>query len=213
MGPRLCAALGPRPSDPRLPALQCPSVAEAAVWRPPGAGPGTPEWAGLVSVTINVPVGEWLWASRLQGRQDRPTDRHTCRKTHGRAQARAGPGSCPSKMHHTRLREHAQAACPRHRACSPLHPRHAGMLQPPVHARMLSLAGRELRARAECSERWVDGSRSPPCLLPAVLVGGPAGSVHVPWLLLRCTRPLSWAGEGAPRAASGALGKGRPHAS
>lgn len=78
---------GPPVPDPRTPTLvwvNLPSSVGASGWRTPGAGPETPNYAELVLTSLpRVPVGTWLRASRLQGRQDRPTHRHTCGKTYG----------------------------------------------------------------------------------------------------------------------------------
>lgn len=69
---------------PTLVLVNLPSSVGSAGWRTPGAGPETPNYAGLVLTSLpRVPVGTWLRASRLQGRQDRPTYRHTCGNTYG----------------------------------------------------------------------------------------------------------------------------------
>lgn len=78
---------GPPIPDTRTPTLvlvNLPSSVGASGWRTPGAGPETPNYAELVLTSLpRVPVGTWLRASRLQGRQDRPTYWHTCGKTCG----------------------------------------------------------------------------------------------------------------------------------
>lgn len=74
----------PDTRTPTLVLVNLPSLVGAAGWRTPGAGPETPNYAGLVLTSLpRVPVGTWLRASRLQGRQDRPTYRHMCGKTYG----------------------------------------------------------------------------------------------------------------------------------
>lgn len=103
-----------RPSDPLLgphPALDSPpSLAGAAGWRTPGAGPGTPSEAGLVSTSPSQSA-RWRVAWGLPVYSGDKTDRHTSTRVERHMDTHECEKVlclCHSKTCHTHLHEHAR---------------------------------------------------------------------------------------------------------
>lgn len=74
-----------------------------------------------------VPAGAWFrGASRLQGRQDRATQQHTCRETYRNARTRHMPRSCDAVRSHQALSKQVSGgSCPGHAAAPPCPPMQA----------------------------------------------------------------------------------------